>query len=102
MSNLNALYLPINLPLPLKAVLLLAPLLQRQLDRFPVSSVTLINDVGQNIGLFIKLVCNGDVNADRNGANEALTFLGDFIPGGRQSSIVKVSFIGNLMVSFFL
>lgn len=43
-------------------------LLQRQLDRFPVSSVTLINNAGQNIGLFINLVCNRDVKADTNGA----------------------------------
>lgn len=58
-------------------------------------------DAGQNIGLFFNLVCNRDVTADRNGAIKSLTFLGDFIPGGRQSSMVNMRFLGNLMVSFF-
>ena len=51
--------------------------------------------------LFIHLVLNGDEKADKNGARlptwmhcrSGFILLVDFVPGGRQNWIVKVTFI---------
>lgn len=67
----------------------------------------------QQRSLFIHLVYNGDVKADRESARlparldqqSALIFPGDFMSGGRQNSKVKAKFMGHQskqrMVSLF-
>ena len=49
------------------------------------------NNKGQNVSLFIHLVSNGDMKADRKWCQrfQLFIFLGDFLPGGGQNSTVK-------------